>query len=80
MASIAITFQSVCAGGCHLFVGASIDGGATQNLRLDRNDLLTQLTAAEAPDILTNLLRIHMRGKTPAQAKADLQAGITMTV
>jgi hypothetical protein len=80
MASVSVTFVSACDGGCHVQVLASIDGGQAQTVRLNRDDVLTPLAPIEAPDVINDILRVRWRGKTAAQMRADLQAGITMTV
>jgi hypothetical protein len=80
VATIQFTFVSVCAGGDHLRVNVNVDGTALNNLALNADEVLTQIVADEAPRLATDILRIRMKGKTRAQARADLQAGFTITI
>lgn len=80
MAAVAINFVSACLGGTHIIVTVSIDGGPVRQFILSDDDIRTPISADDQLDALRALLRIHMRGKTRLEAKADLQTGINMVI
>jgi hypothetical protein len=66
MTVIQIQATGTCAGGEHVTIQARLDGGAPQT---------TVFAVAQMP-----LIQLHARGKSVAQLRADLLAGISVTV
>lgn len=78
--TIVIGRESICAGGGHVHISASVDGGAVAFFRFNTVDLLTTPSPDQLEQALGVLLAFHFRGRTKAQANAELQAGITMVI
>lgn len=80
MATVFMILDRACSGGEHLAIDVNVDGLQLNDVGVGATELLTPLTVDDAPAMATALLRVHFKGKTRAQARAELQAGITLTV
>jgi hypothetical protein len=83
MATVHIQATAVCAGGEHVKVSASVDGGPVKvfdYLGAELRDTLDGDLGVKNRDAVLALIEIHNIGKTPAQAKADLQAGLNLVI
>lgn len=83
MATVTITNPITCAGGGHLHVEASLNGGAAQGYAFDTDEMrapLSELTEEERAAFVKVLLKIRLAGLTRAQARTVLLAGVTVTI
>ena len=73
-----LTFQvtSVCSGGNHYTL--QIGGDLTATKIIEREDLTIERGEREA--LAMDILRLRLRGMTPAQIRTALQAGVTVTL
>jgi hypothetical protein len=79
--TIAFNLVDVCPGGGHFTVGVSRDGGPVRNFIYTADDLISNLGQIDEPsDVALAMLKLHFVGMTRAQARAALQAGITITI
>ena len=76
MATLTTTMTGACAGGSHLHM--SLTGAKTASIRLDAEDLKSEITEDDLTAFVKVLCRLCKSGKTMTQAKAALQAGITV--
>jgi len=76
-----IAFVAVCAGQNHLTVDATIQGVGTKRLTFEAAEITDPLNAEDdGRRIIRDLIRMHLRGLTLSQAKAEMQAGFTITI
>lgn len=83
MATVTYTFVSRCAGGGHTMFDISVNGGPTQRIVYETDDLRDALSnlSQERQDILKLLiLKAHMAGKTRAQIVTELASPVTVTL
>lgn len=80
MATITLTATGVCSGGDHVRIRLDVNGVAIISKVFHADDILAALDDVDALDIVRTLIRLHKIGRTFAQVKADLQAGLTITV
>lgn len=73
--SVAVTLESVCAGQGHAHLSVSVDGGAARPVTVEVDEVLGGLDWTDAKAALVMILRLHFRGRTKAQARAEFQAG-----
>jgi len=78
MAAITITLNSVCAGGNHLRLQLTGDATGTKTLTLEELTLPIETEDKEA--FLRVITKMARMGRTNAQARTLLQAGVTVTV
>lgn len=78
MAALTITLTGICSGGNHLTFGISGDRSATVRGSLD--DILAPLTEEDVVAFLRVVCKLAKAGRTTAQARALLQAGVTVTI
>ena len=76
MASYTITLTEVCAGGEHLVL--SVTGDASMSFATERAKL--KETQIEPKHLVMQLLKVWANGKTNAQIKTALEAGVTFTI
>lgn len=79
MATVAIALISSCAGQGHVHLNVSINGGAVQAYRLHIDEMMIPLTTEEREIILRGLLKLHAAGKTKAQMRTSVIAGVNVT-
>jgi len=80
MAIVQIQATATCAGGEHVTVQARLDGGAPQATIFTVAAMTEILTAEDVAATVLPLIQLHARGKSVAQLRADLLAGISVTV
>lgn len=80
MATVTIRSESFCAGGGHATLSLAVNGSPRGQWTLLAEDVLDDITDEEVEAFLKLLIRAHKVGRTKAQVRADLQAGITVTV
>lgn len=83
MATITYTFVDRCAGGGHTRLDVSVNGGATQRIVYDTDDIRSPLSnlSQDHQDLLKLLiLKVHMNGKTRAQIVTELASPVTVTI
>ena len=78
MASITITLTDICAGGNHLTY--SVTGAKEMTVRGVLDDISQPVTDDEALAFVKVVTKLAKAGRTVAQARALLQAGIVVTV
>jgi hypothetical protein len=78
MASVTITLTSVCPGGGHLRF--AISGAASGSIHSMLTDLTDAVTEPEVEAFIKVVSKLARSGRTLAQAKTLLQAGVTVTV
>ena len=78
MTTLTITLENICAGGNHLTFGVS--GDATGNVRTLLDDMLGPLTDDEKTAFVKIIAKMARAGRTAAQARTLLQAGVTVIV
>ncbi len=80
MAVVQIQALSTCAGGEHVTVRARLDGSDVQTVVFSVADMTKALTTADVAAVVLPMIQLHARGKTTAQLRTDLLAGISVTV
>lgn len=80
MATIVLTLASVCAGGGHANISVTVNGVNKGSFAVATDDVLSPLPDADVPIVLAALVKLRMIGRTKAQVRNDLLAGLTVTV
>lgn len=83
MASISYTFSHACAGGGHVELDISLNGGAARHVVYTIDDIrtpLSALTVEERENLALLILKVRLAGLTRAQARAVVEAGVTVTI
>lgn len=80
MATLVLTTVSTCAGGQHVVLSATINGVDKGNQNVVADDVLAAFDDEEIAAFIKGVIRLHKLGKTNAQVKADLAAGLTVTL
>lgn len=80
MATITLTATGICSGGDHVRIRLDINGVAAVSKVFLADDLIAAIDDVDALDVIRTLIRLHKIGRTLATVKADLQAGLTITV
>lgn len=80
MTTLTINLESVCAGGDHMTLGLVLNGQAKRSFNVLRPEMLAPLTEEEIAAAIKVIVRLHARGKTGAQVRNNLQAGIVVTI
>lgn len=78
MASETVTLTSICAGGNHLTF--TLTGAKEAAHVLELSSISEPLTDAEIEGFLKCVAKLARQGRTLAQARTLLQAGVTVTV
>jgi hypothetical protein len=76
MATVNITFISVCDGGDHLQIGVQVGLGQTRTFSYTVDELRGAIPLEDIRNAALLLMRLHCGGMTKAQARTELQAGI----
>jgi hypothetical protein len=79
VASVTIQLLSVCAGGDHATVRLT-KGAQVRDVQMLVADLRTTITQDDIEAFCKVALKLHNEGKTLAQFKSSVQAGVTVTV
>lgn len=77
MTTIAITLESVCAGGNHIDVGVTVDGGPKRILHMEYSQMVSVYDDADAAVAVRVLLSLAARG---GDLQAALVDGVEVTV
>jgi len=80
MATLTITLESACGGGGHLDIGVRLDGGAKRIIALTRDDIETALDQEGRDAAVAALLKLYAVGKTRAQVRNALIAGVEVAI
>jgi len=83
MATITYTFVDRCTGGGHTQFDISVNGGASQRIVYDTDDVrspLSNLTQDQQDMLKLLILKVHMAGKTRAQIISELTNPVTVTI
>lgn len=83
MATITYNLVDRCAGGGHTRFDVSVNGGATQRIVYDTDDIrapLSNLTQDQQDTLKLLILKAHMAGKTRAQIVTELASPVTVTI
>ena len=86
MPNITYAFVERCAGGGHIVLDVSLDGGASRRVPYTTDDVrapLSALTREEQESLALMILKVHFAGKTRAQITTEFQSGggtVTVTV
>lgn len=79
--NIAITLESICAGGEHITLGAVRDARPSRVLATHTaSELRAPITDDEFDTAVLVLARLAVQGLTKAQARTKLQNGFTVTL
>lgn len=78
MAAATITWTGQCAGGGHVTLG--VTGAKTFSVQMTTDEMLGAITDDEMKAFFKVFVRFVKVGKTAAQAKTALQAGVTVSV
>ena len=78
MSAVTVTLTSICSGGGHLTF--TVTGDASRTHVLDLSTLTEPATEQEVEAFLKLVCKLAKNGRTPAQARTLLQAGVTVTV
>lgn len=76
--NLTLRITEVCAGGEHVTV--TVTGDASMTARLSVAEIREPLSAEDKETFVRVLLRAYAQGKTKAQVKAGLQAGVVVTL
>lgn len=79
MATVTLSWVGVCAGGCHVTVDVSFNGGSAQRFTYDVDEFRASITQEKREEFILDLLRFVSVGKTRAEVRTALQAGVTVT-
>lgn len=78
MSAITVTLASICSGGGHLTF--NVTGDATFSKMIDLSTMTGPMDEQDVLSFLRVIGWLAKNGRTVAQAKALLQAGVTVTV
>ena len=78
MSAVTVTLTSICSGGGHLTF--TVTGDVTRTQMLDLSVLTDPATEQEVEAFLKLICKLAKKGRTNAQARTLLQAGVTVTV
>lgn len=80
---IAYSFGGVCAGGGHVTINVSVNGGEAKPFVYTTDELREPLNALSGEDrerLALLILKVHFAGMTRAQMRSEIQAGVTVTI
>lgn len=77
MASLTVTASAICGGGNH--VTFAVTGAKTATVKAEINDMQDPVTDEDLESFVKVLCKLCRAGKTNAQLKTALQAGLTVT-
>lgn len=83
MATLSYTFSHACAGGGHIDLDISFNGGPARRTAFTIDELrtpLSALTPEERANLALNILKLRLAGLTRAQARSVVEAGVTVTI
>lgn len=80
MATITLTATRICSGGDHVTMELKVDGVVRATRTYLIGELVDAVNDVEAESIIPTLIRLHKIGKTNAQVRANVLAGINIVV
>ncbi|OHD22670.1 MAG: hypothetical protein A2Y38_22945 [Spirochaetes bacterium GWB1_59_5] len=80
MATLVINLERACGGGEHLDIGITVDGGPKRIVEVSRSEMTAPLTDTTMVEVIRGIVRAYAKGKTQAQVRTALQAGITVVI
>lgn len=81
MTTVVIGPATICHGGGHVHTSWQINGaGPVRDVHYDTDDLRGSPSIEEVREAVRTMLRGHIMGMTRAQARAVLEAGITIAI
>lgn len=85
VATLNYAFVGVCAGGGHVTLDISYNGGATRRVVYTTDEVrapLSELTTEEREQLALLIMKVHFAGTSRAAMKTALQApgGLTVTI
>lgn len=80
MATMKLTLTHVCAGGEHAEIAVEVNGQSRGTYAVRVSDVTGTFADDEIETFLAGVIRLHKVGKTLAQVRNDLQAGLTVTL
>lgn len=78
--SVSITLTGVCAGQNHAHLSVSVQGGAAKPFTVEIDEVLGGLDWTDARQHLLTILKLHFRGRTKAQANAEMQSPLNLVI
>ena len=67
-------------GGAHLRIGVTLDGGPKRIVETNRDEMTAPITEATLKEVIHGVIRAYAKGKTVAQVRSALQAGLTVVI
>ena len=83
MATVSYTRRSVCAGGCHVTMDVSFNGGSARSIVFDLDEIrqpLNTFTQEQVETALLLVLKAHVAGMTRAQAATAMPNNTAVVV
>lgn len=83
MATIEYVFSHACEGGGHIALDISLNGGPARRVVYTTDEVRAPLSALSTEDrenLALNILKVKLAGLTRAQARAVVEAGVTVTI
>lgn len=80
MTTVTIGAATICAGGGHVHTSWQLNSGPVRDVDYITDDLRGTPGLDEVKDAIRTILRGHIMGMSRAQARAALEAGITITI
>ena len=80
MATLTVSNVTLCAGGGHVHADVRLNQGQARSVAWDADDLRASPSAQDVLDAVKVVVKAHLMGMTRAQARAALEAGITISV
>lgn len=83
MATITYNRRAVCAGGCHVTMDVTFNGGGTRSIVFDLDNIRRPLSSFTEEEISTALLLVakaHIAGMTRAQAAVAFPANADVVI
>ena len=80
MATVYLKLVSVCDGGEHVKLQVKLDDVNKGTYYVSGSQVLNAFTEEQIPEGIATLISLRMIGRTKAEVRADLQAGLTITI
>jgi hypothetical protein len=80
MATVTLTLESICAGGAHAHISVVVNGVNKGEFAVDGNAIMEPLPDDGVESAIAAIMKLYRIGKTKAQVRAALEAGLVVTV
>lgn len=80
MATLTLTATRICSGGNHYTIRLDVNGAERLSHTYEIDDLIAAVSDVDAEQVIATLIRLHKIGRTNAQVRTDLLAGLNITV